>query len=112
FSGGRLVETAENIHECRFAAAAGSHDGDKIAGTNIETNAAQRVDASLSEFVILVQIFHGNDGVRERRGADRTGMRGVGRIHARILSGAAFPGPDSSGTRSESPGHRSHSAVP
>src|SRR5262249_14673992 len=56
----RLVEAAENIHERRFSAAAGSHDGNEVASIDTHTDSAQGVDFRLPKRVRLANIanFH------------------------------------------------------
>src|SRR4051794_21399576 len=37
----RVVESAEQVHECRFAAAAAAHDADGLAGSDFKIDVAQ-----------------------------------------------------------------------
>src|SRR5258708_37419757 len=52
-AGGRLVETAEDIHHRGFARAGGSHDGDEAAALDFERHAAERVHGDVAEPVDL-----------------------------------------------------------
>jgi len=60
-SGSRFVQAPKDVHEGRFAAAAGTHDRDELACLIIETHATQRVNARFSQFVVFVQVFHPED---------------------------------------------------
>ena len=56
-----LVQASQNIHERGFAAAAGAHDGHKLATLDLETYAAQSVDLGFTQLVSLVNVICAND---------------------------------------------------
>ena len=53
---GRLVQAAQNIHERGFAAAAGAHDGDKLAPLDADVDAAQGMHLGFAQIVVLVHV--------------------------------------------------------
>ena len=53
---GGPVETAQEIHQGRFAAAGGAHNGDEIALMEIHSNPPERFDADRAHLVGFVYI--------------------------------------------------------
>ena len=45
---GRLVERGEDVHQRRLARAGRAHDGDELAGLDVERDAAEGVDGGLA----------------------------------------------------------------
>src|SRR5216683_3323605 len=43
-SAGRHVQAADDVHQCRFARAAGAHDRDEVAAFDMQVNSAERLD--------------------------------------------------------------------
>src|SRR5258706_15859062 len=60
--GARLVEATQTIHERRFTAPAGAHDGDEIPARDFSGCAAQSVDTSFSELVVFMNRAHKDYG--------------------------------------------------
>src|SRR6266852_5170109 len=52
-----FVEAAHNIHEGRFTAAAGAHDGDELPARNFDAYASQGVDACFPELIVFVNLL-------------------------------------------------------
>src|SRR5512140_1302954 len=59
----RLVDDAEHVEECRFAAAGGADDGDVISFAHIEGHSAQRVNVVFAKLVIARQVASLDNGV-------------------------------------------------
>src|SRR6266478_793584 len=55
-----FVEAAQNIHERRFTAAAGAHDGDELPARNFDTYASQGVNARFPELIVFVNLLDQN----------------------------------------------------
>src|SRR5207248_1570900 len=65
-SGCRRVECAENVEESRFPRAAGAEDGEGIAGTEGEVDAAQNDQRLGGSWILLVQIGYLEAGCHGR----------------------------------------------
>src|SRR5438067_7999706 len=50
------VETAENVHECRFAGTARAHERHEFSAPNIERNAAHGRDFHLTSAIDLMDV--------------------------------------------------------
>src|SRR6266852_3068193 len=55
-----FIEAAQNIHERRFPAAAGPHDGDEFPARNFDTYSSQGVNACFPELIIFVNLLDQN----------------------------------------------------
>ena len=55
------VQAPDQVHEGGFAAARGSHDGDKLAPADLEFDAAKGADGLRSQHVVLGQSYGLND---------------------------------------------------
>src|SRR5205085_11795759 len=60
-AGGRRIETAQHVHESRFAAAAGPHDRDVFIAVNPQRYSAQSVDDFLAHHVAFRDILDLDD---------------------------------------------------
>src|SRR6266478_6468537 len=58
--GAGFIEAAQNIHERRFPAAAGAHDGDEFPARNFDTYASQGVNARFPELIVFVNLLDQN----------------------------------------------------
>jgi len=52
-AGGGSIQEADNVHESRFAATAGTGDGDKLAGKNVKADTVEGVEAGIARVVGL-----------------------------------------------------------
>src|SRR5699024_9283467 len=52
----RIIQSAQHMKQRRFSAAAGSHDGDKLASLHAEVHAVQSLYKTLSAAIIFLQI--------------------------------------------------------
>ncbi len=75
---GRLVQAAQNVHESGFAAAAGAHDGDKLAALDADVDPAQSVHLGFAQVVVLVHVIDLNQAVASTFG---------GRLHCGLWNG-------------------------
>src|SRR5580765_1733575 len=66
-----LVEATKNVHERGLATAARAHDGDELTATDLYAHSAQRMHASLAQFVIFVDVGDTNDALRPARRSGR-----------------------------------------
>ena len=57
-SGGGDVETAEYVHQCRFAAAAGSADGDVFSVVYVKGYAVQRPYSAAAHTEVAAEFFN------------------------------------------------------
>ena len=55
-AGGGHVETADDVHEGGFAAAAGAHDGDHFAELDVEVDAAEGANFHVAHFVCFGEL--------------------------------------------------------
>ena len=61
------IKAAQQIHQRRFARAAGAHQGHKITALDLERNPAHRVDGDLAGIVDFVDFLYFNNGRHGRR---------------------------------------------
>ena len=95
----RPVETAEDVHERRLARARRAHDGDELAGRDVDGHAAQRLHRDVAELVDLPDVAH----LDERRLAHAS-PEAPPAGEARRLRGASRCSPRRKATASWSPG--------
>src|SRR5262245_6584404 len=57
----RTIETAEEVHESRFAGAARAHESDKLAFPDFQRNAPDSVHVDLTGAIGLVHLLQPND---------------------------------------------------
>ena len=57
------IQTAQNIHEGRFAAAAGAHYRYEFTAGDFQAHAPQGVHAGIAQLVIFVDVFDHNGNV-------------------------------------------------
>src|SRR5690606_9931034 len=77
----RPIEAAEEIHQRRFAGAAGAHEGDEFALVDIERDTADGVNGNFPRFVDFVDVLdldnrcHDEGGAKEIRTQERSAQR-------------------------------------
>ena len=59
--GTEAVETAQHIHERRFAATARPHDGHELSLPNHDADTAERMHTCFTKIVVLVEVFRADD---------------------------------------------------
>src|SRR5215467_6873952 len=60
----RFIQASQDVHERRFAAAAGAHDGDELSSPDLEGYATQSMHPGFPHLVGLVQVLNLYDGFR------------------------------------------------
>src|SRR5207245_3107974 len=60
-AGCRSIETAEHVHQRRFAAAARAHDGEIFVAPNLERDSTKRPHDLFAHHVILGDVFDVDD---------------------------------------------------
>src|SRR5207248_305136 len=79
--GSRRIETSKHVHQRRFAAATGTHDGDVFVAPNLKRHAAQGVNDLFAHDVVLRDVFDIDH--------DRSGLANVIRAHRVRVSAVA-----------------------
>ena len=85
-SAGRLIQAAHNIHEGRLPTAARSHDRGELSAFNLGGYATERVDAGLTQIVVLVHVLDLDKRADTRRVCgDQYGLGNSGHLSLSML---------------------------
>ncbi len=64
-AGGGAVEAADGVHQGGLAGAAGAHDGDELAGKNLQGDVAHGMHLDLARVIGLAEVFQLDDWMHE-----------------------------------------------